>query len=142
MRNLVARKAEIEQFISSCYSEVADYTKEISVICRQLAFAEGGLFWFARTEFHISNRVLFYAFAFLLSYFILDAFQYLAGMWKYKKIAHKSYDDYKVNKIYFLEKYKIPNKFGLLEFFFYTKLLALGVSSAILIYNFYYYLQM
>ncbi len=46
-------KKEIEQFISRGYEEIDFYSSQLSNILRQLAFAEGALFWFCKEKFNI-----------------------------------------------------------------------------------------
>lgn len=131
-------KTEIEQFIGNCYSEVADYSKEISTICRQLAFAEGGLFWYAKTEhFNVSNGFIFWCLVCLLCYFFFDAAQYIAGMCEYKKLSDKYHDDFEKHKNYDTEHYKIPSKNCILMLFFILKLLSISLSSGLLIWTYY-----
>ena len=136
--NTPDNKVEIEQFIASCYSEVADYSKEISTICRQLAFAEGALFWYAKTvHFNISNAFIFWSLVCLLCYFFFDAAQYVAGMCKYKKLSNKYHDDFERHHIYDTEHYKIPRKDCILMMFFILKILSISIASGFLIWAYY-----
>lgn len=128
-------KREIEAQISNCYAQVSKYSGHLSNIFRQLAFAEGALFWFSKINFNASNLLLIIGFSILIFYFILDALQYFSGLLEYEKIAKKFHHDYKDNKIYDLEKYDMePPKY--IDVFFYLKLITLVLASVILIYSF------
>lgn len=134
--NIEKSKEKIEASISHSYAETVGYSNELSKICRQLAFAEGALFWFSKQNLGSSITFLIIGFSILLMYFLFDALQYLAGLLKFQSQADQKYRDYKVNKIYDEDNYEIPYKFHLTDLFFYIKLIMIFLSSITLIYAF------
>lgn len=135
-KNTEDTKAKIEGSICHSYSEAATYSNELSKICRQLAFAEGALFWFSKQNLGSSTTFLIIGFSILLMYFLFDALQYLSGLLKFQSQADQKYRDYKVNKIYDEDNYEIPYEFHLTDLFFYIKLIMILLSSITLIYAF------
>jgi hypothetical protein len=107
--DLQKNKQEIESQISSCYSQVAKYSAHLSNIFRQLAFAEGALFWFSKLHLNASDLSLMIGFSVLIVYFILDAIQYFVGLVEYERLAKKFHDDYKKNKIYDTDNYEMES---------------------------------
>lgn len=95
-------KKEIEQFINRGYEEIDFYSSQLSKILRQLAFAEGALFWFCKEKFNSSTFLIGVGFAFLLFYFLFDAKQYLSGLLHFKKQTAKFYDDFVIKKFIIL----------------------------------------
>lgn len=128
-------KKEIENQISACYKETSEYSGHLSSILRQLAFAEGALFWFSKTNFSTPNILLILGFSILIAFFIFDAIQYLVGLIQYENLAKTFHRDYKKNKIYDPNKYEMdPPKY--IDLFFYIKIIAILFASVILIYSF------
>lgn len=128
-------KKEIESQIVSCYNQSAEYSGHLSVILRQLAFAEGALFWFSKLNFKASDILLILGLSALIVFFILDAAQYLVGLTQYENLAKKFHHDYKINKLYDPNKYDM-NPPEYIDSFFYLKIFVILIASIILIYSF------
>lgn len=134
-KDVDSKKEEIESFLNRYFQEYECYSKELSLICRQLAFAEGALFWFSKQNLGASEFLVSFGFGVLIIYFIFDALQYFVGMRKNEQLSNQFYRDYKVNKNYDIDNYAIPeNHHLILNVFFYMKLIMLSVSSVLLIY--------
>ncbi len=134
-KGIKAKKEEIELFLNRYFQEYECYSRELSVICRQLAFAEGALFWFSKQNLNASDILVSFGFGALIIYFIFDALQYFVGMRKNEQLSNQFYRDYKVNKNYDINNYEIPeNHHLILNVFFYFKLIMISLSSALLIY--------
>lgn len=126
----------IEELITNCYSESSSYTATLSSICRQIAFAEGALFWFLYSELKVSIYYIVVGFLFLLIYFILDLIQYLIGYNIYQKRA-KIWEDSLKKGILLKNNYEFPNDFFYwINKFLVYKLLFLFISSSVLIIGF------
>lgn len=128
-------KKEIERHIMFLYREAESYSSRLSSILRQLAFVEGGLFWFSKINFNTPNPILIIGFSFLVLYFVFDALQYFNGLIEYEKLGDKLYRDFKVHRIYIPDNYEEepPKSIGVL---FYIKILIIFISSILLIFIF------
>ncbi len=91
-------RIDLEKNINDCYKASSDYSSTLSSICRQIAFAEGALYWLLFTGFNISSKYIIVGYFFLLFYFFSDLFQYLFGYIAYKKKAEQN-QEYLDNKI-------------------------------------------
>ena len=100
----------IEDHIERCYSESVQYTGILSSICRQLAFAEGGLFWFLKDKMHVCDRLIVIGFLVLVLYFIFDAIQYLVGHIIFLRKSKEWEADLKEKKIVDEKHYDIPSE--------------------------------
>jgi len=91
-------KQEIENEINNKFWEVyADTTSRLSSICRQLAFAEGGICWFFLTDnTHRLSLDIKIILIFLVVFFIFDACQYLT-LAMYNKIVALLYEEHLKN---------------------------------------------
>lgn len=83
-------KNDLEENINSCYQASSEYSSALSSICRQIAFAEGALYWFAFTGFHFPAKYIIVGYLFLLFYFFIDSFQYVLGYVAYKRKAKQN----------------------------------------------------
>lgn len=133
--DLKTNKKEIEELITSCYLQSSEYSGNLSSILRQLAFAEGALFWFSKINFKSPDVLLILGFSILIVFFILDAVQYFVGLIQYENLAKTFHHDYKINKIYDPNKYEM-NPPEYIDLFFYLKIIAILIASVILIYGF------
>lgn len=127
---------EIEDFIQRNYSVAVVYSSQLSTVLRQLAFAEGALFWFCKIQFSLSIIPIAIGWAFLLFFFACDAIQYFLGYQYFRIQADKFLADFK-NEIYDVNHYYMnqssPQK---LHYFFYLKIGMITCSSLILIFSF------
>lgn len=134
-------KEEIEKNIKEKFWDVyASNTSSLSSICRQLAFAEGGICWFyiQNSYIPIGIKVIL---TFLLMFFISDACQYfsLAANNKkqaefYEELLHRE-EPMITTKEQVLRPIKI-NSSG--NIFFGIKLFSIAIASLLLIAKFYY----
>lgn len=108
MKNL--KIEDVESHISQCYAESSNYTAILSSICRQIAFAEGALFWFLYSELKVSLNYLAIGFLILLLYFFLDLIQYLIGHYMYQNKAKNWENDLK-NGVLLKKNYEFETDF-------------------------------
>ncbi|WP_447531153.1 hypothetical protein [Legionella pneumophila] len=127
---------EIEEFIRRNYEEVDVYSGNLSSILRQLAFAEGVLFWFCYEQFNISIIIISFGWAFLLLYFVCDSIQYLLGYMHFKRQGDKYFKDYYEKKILNLDNYIHQDMPQSLNWMFRLKILTIVFSSVILLFGF------
>ncbi len=80
-------QSEITHAIDELWNEYSLNTDSLSKVCRQLAFAEGGLCWFFKTPQSTFPSQIINVLFFLILYFLLDAFQYLISAVLYKNLA-------------------------------------------------------
>lgn len=80
-------KDELEININNCYKASSDYSTILSSICRQIAFAEGALFWFVFAGFQFPPKYIIVGYLFLILYLLTDLSQYLFGYMVYKRKA-------------------------------------------------------
>lgn len=80
---------EIEKIIEEHAKESTEYTRILSSIFRQLAFSEGSLFWFLKTQFAVSIPLISFGLIFLVFFFICDALQYFNGYLKFTREAKR-----------------------------------------------------
>jgi Ca2+/Na+ antiporter len=124
---------EIEGQISQCYGESSNYTAILSSICRQIAFAEGALFWFLYSEIKVSLKFVAVGFLVLLIYFLLDLVQYIIGQYIYRKKA-KSWETDLKNQILSKNNYEFETDFFYwIDRVLFFKLSFLFLASLILI---------
>ena len=83
------QKYEIEKLIDEHTSQSTDYTRYLSSIFRQIAFSEGSLFWFLKSQLNVSLISILIGLLLVLMFFICDALQYYNGYSKYNKEAIK-----------------------------------------------------
>lgn len=70
------------------WSVYESHTVILSNICRQLAFAEGGICWFYMSDVnHLCPNTTYHIFFYLILFFIVDALQYLANSIIYAGVA-------------------------------------------------------
>ncbi|HAT1771127.1 TPA: hypothetical protein I8034_000464 [Legionella pneumophila] len=111
------------------------YTAEASKISRQLAFAEGAIFWIIYLLMQNGSKWILVSFYFsLVLFFILDLLQYLYGANKFES------EEEAIKKIQVLNKgkkdinYEIGDEIGNnIKKFFNIKLIMLGISTLFLI---------
>jgi hypothetical protein len=131
-------REELEKNINNCYIASSEYSSTLSSICRQIAFAEGALFWLLYTGFSFSSRYIIVGYLFLLFYFFTDLFQYLFGFIAFKKKA-KQNEKYLENKI-IIEKFHTISDDDLYWVYkaLHLKLIFIALSSStiILIFSF------
>lgn len=71
------------------WDEYKKSTSTFSSICRQLAFAEGGICWLFKTQGQKLPLIFLITLTFLVVFFILDAWQYHEISRTYRKCARK-----------------------------------------------------
>ncbi len=132
-------KDEIEACIKEKFWDIyASNTGDLSNICRQLAFAEGGICWFyiQDSSFTIEIKIIL---TFLLGFFIADASQYYFLATNNKKQA-KFYENLlNINLITSKEQIQRPieiNTSG--NICFQLKLVSIAIASILLVAKFYY----
>lgn len=111
------------------------YTSAASKISRQLAFAEGAIFWIIYLQMQNGSKWILVSFYFsLVLFFIFDILQYLYGANKFES------EEDAIKKIQVLNKgnkdinYEIGDEIGnSIKKFFNTKLFMLGISTLFLI---------
>lgn len=131
-------KEEIEKKIDEKYHESVEYTKIISTICRQLAFAEGAVLWFLEDKFHISISVMIGCFCALILYFTFDIIQYLIGHIKYSNKGKELEEKYHGQEDYNINNYKNTNDFNKpIEILLYIKLIFIALASFLLLIGFF-----
>ena len=126
-------KKTLEDYVNKCFQNSSDYSSILSSICRQIAFAEGALYWFLYSEFNLSTNYIMAGYLFLLFYFFSDMAQYFLGYLVYKIKA-------KQNQIYLKNELKTEYLYEISEDDLYwvykamnLKLLFIVVSSLTLI---------
>ena len=113
------------------YDQYRTYTDKLSLASRQLAFAEGGVFWiFGKNNisFDIATGLFF-----LVIYFIFDASQYYLGMRNYEALAAASRKKFMAGEYEKIRKGKVNKK---LKKLVKLKLLFLAADSVILAFSF------
>lgn len=136
------RREEIEKTISENFWEVyLKNTSTLSSICRQLAFAEGGICWFF-LKFDNNEKItsdIKIILIFIVLFFIFDACQYFTlGM--YNKIIALFYEQ-KLEENIIKNKNQITrppwiNSSG--NFCFVAKLFCIGIASFFIIGKFFF----
>jgi hypothetical protein len=129
--------ALIFQWVNDEMSTDPSNTKTLSSICRQLAFAEGGICWFYLhgCNFPIEIKLIL---TFLLFFFIADASQYYYLAINNKKQA-EFYEDLLNRKIITAkEQVQRPIKINSSgNFCFLLKLFSIAIASLLLVAKFY-----
>jgi hypothetical protein len=137
--NSIEKKNELPEIekvrsqINREWKEYETYTDKVSTVCRQLAYAEGGILWIV---FNInSNRCIFLVFLFLILYFIFDVIQYYIGMRNYYKLAQEHQKKYERDgeklKVADIEKPSSTNRTE--KQCLYVKLILIGIASVLFI---------
>ena len=126
---------DLEDLISYYNKESSTYSSIVSIICRQLAFAQGAILWIFYSHLNISNFTLLWGFLFIVVFFLLDLTQYIVGKVKYEKIAKQFESNYD-KKIKNKQHYIFPkNEIKPLTFFFYSKITVLIILSIMTIFQ-------
>lgn len=130
---------EIEETINNKFWNVySDNTSKLSKICRQLAFAEGGICWFYINNKHFSIQIKL-TLTLLLLFFIADAFQYFLLAINNKKYAELYEDLLSREIIKKKEQIHRPASINISGTFCYgLKIFFIIIASLLLIANFYY----
>lgn len=129
---------DITKKIDKLWAEFETYTRIFSNILRQLAFAEGAIFWIFKLEDknnYFLSVITFFGLMFLVFFFFADAMQYYLGKKDHEGWAQACEDKKKWCKD--LSEYEKPlyaNKRN--EFCFDMKIFFIGISSLILIFEF------
>lgn len=83
-------ECDFEKNINNCLQASSEYSSTLSSICRQIAFAEGALYWLLYTKFNLHTNYIIIGYLFLLFYFFSDLFQYLLGYIVFKQKARQN----------------------------------------------------
>lgn len=110
------------------------YTAEASKISRQLAFAEGAIFWMIYNLMHNSSKWILVVFYFsLLLFFVFDLLQYLYGANKFESEEEIIKKIQVSNKCIKNINYEIGDEIGNnIKKFFNIKLIILCISTLLL----------
>lgn len=132
-------KRNVEETLNEYWRDFQVYTDKLSTVCRQLAFAEGGIFWIFFQK-NVPEFVL-PGFFFLILYFGFDVLQYYFGRKNYLELAEKSQEKYEANNKIKFEDIKKSKFFDqttrkLVEIKLTFITLASGVLFIVLIKNF------
>lgn len=120
---------KIKSQINDEWKEYEIYTDKVSSVCRQLAYAEGGVLWII---FNANpNKAIFFGFLFLILYFICDAIQYYSGMRSHYKLAKEHQKKYERDreKLKLADVKKSSSTNRTVKQFFYAKLVFIGIAS-------------
>lgn len=128
------KKDNIEKIINDCYAQSNKYSALLSTNFRQLAFAFGALFWFAKITFNTSNLVIICGYFSIVLFFSFDALQYYLGLRHFEKIARQFQHDLEVHKILDENMYKVTPTDNI-DAIFYVKLIIIILSFFILFYS-------
>ena len=134
-------KKGILKKIDLAYERYSFYTIEVSKIARQVAFAEGAIFWALYFLMQSGPKPLIISFySVLLLFFIFDLIQYVIGANSFEKEAEfmkkiiKSNNDKSLN-------YEIGDDVGKgIKKFYILKLVFIGISTLLLIFMFIYFI--
>jgi hypothetical protein len=131
---------EIQKLIDDHNEKAVEYTSLLSTILRQIAFTEGSLFWFMKTQLEVNLMPVLFGFAALLLFFSCDALQYYNGYKKYEKEARK-FERYMLKNIVNESSYQdseglnqaitLPFKFKMFFLVLASVILVLGFVSGV-----------
>lgn len=129
--NYAEEKRDVRETIEMYWNEFQAYTDKLSTVCRQLAFAEGGIFWIFFQKNAPGFIVL--GFFFLILYFVFDVLQYYFGRNECLEFAEKAQEKYETNKnISFRDIKKPKNPHKKIRKLLEIKLIFIAIASGIL----------
>jgi hypothetical protein len=129
---------DINEKIDKLWAEFEELTRIFSNILRQLAFAEGAIFWIFKLEAKnasLLSVITFFGLMFLVFFFFADAMQYYLGKKDHECWAQSCEDKKQWCKV--LSEYDKPQSVNNRnEICFDMKIFFISISSLILIFEF------